>query len=888
MRTGIAAAETWRSRFDRIDRAPWPGPRPIREDPGKRLLHGRGIDGDRFLAAVIDHLLVVLTADSGVGKSSLLNGRLRPDLQSEGFRVVYIDKWHFREGETPGEFVGQKVAEQLGDPDLTDASADGFWGEVDTAYGDRLVIVLDQFEELVRFRAGVFRRTRDWLATLNRMYRIRVVISLRAEYQHQLRQLEHDARPFTMTTQRLEPVTEEKDIRGLIESPDVKVGAIEPKAIDTIVGIWIGAQDTDDRPGLLHLQGLLYVLYHRAQVRASSSVKEADVLDLCREAEAANVPVFEHGLQAAVVTKLEHCRTAARGVGLDRILVDGTDAIVRRIAPHLSSGGFKLVLDEWTVATLALRTQIERVTSAASVDPKELYEQVKTVCFTEDDQIRAEAWPPGFLDQRERWTFGPRTVSILRAPTDDGGEPVHEQNTYHLPGWAPWYHDPRDVSSGPMLGMPPDTVMFQELRRFAFALAWLQEASLVRRSMPEPGRTMVALIHDGFGAALERYADETSETFAHAMARLTGARGDELHWSAKSIREFCATFGGDAPHPLTNLRWRDCSITDVEFAGLVFVNGDFRGTRFERCAFDGVSFVNCLLDNAVFSECQVRGRTSTDDLEELVVDEITAGGDRRMPDFLVAAPRDEIELLERYRGIEPTSATDLYSRTSGIAAHPAHPGHPPGLVFRPADRGLAVYGGRLNSLMLNGCIFETVKVGDATDEEPATRPEGTLALRHIAGAALDLAEYVGGRLEIFDSTIRGLTVTAPEPGSGPLSGATEIEVVSAIMANVWFDADVRGSAHFRDTIVTQVVSCSPPDQFRVEIDTVTERNVPVGIIGDVGALDERFSDALAELPGAHRVSPPLTAFAAMDYRSRPAESELGGVLSGKPNDKPTG
>lgn len=882
MRTEVATDRRWREQFDVVDHAAWPGPRPIPADPDRRLLHGRDGDARQFLEAVIDHLVVVLTADSGVGKSSLLNGRLRPDLEQQGFHVVYIDSWHFGEQQSPGEYVGEHVVAQLQDEvpdprDLGGVAADNFWRNVNDTYGDRLVLVLDQFEELVRHQVGLFEDTRRWITDINRKYGIRVVISLRAEYQHQLRSLEREARPFTMTTYRLEPITHANEIRSIITQCDEQYGTVQPEAVEELLGLWNTAHDsdqrrkatqpTDERPGLLHLQGSLYALNHRVRAEGRTSIEKDDIETLCTEAERMMVSVWDHGLELAITTKFGHCRAAAEDVGLDRVLVDGTDAVLGRMLPHLSSGGFKLDLDEWTIARKALQVQIDR---SGMTDPeaKALYQEVKETCFASDD-IKPETWPPGFLDKRSRWTFGPRTVEIIRPPGSEGDNSAWVEITYSHHGWAPWEHDPRDLSSGPMLGMPPEFVLFQELRRFAFAMLWLQAAALMRRSEPTRDRTMVALIHDGFGKVLERLALDTRESFAQAAARITAARGEELSWSGESIEEFWERWDAEGARLLVNLRWRDCTVAGVDFGSLVFVNGDFRGTRFERCTFDGVTFVNCLLDNAVFAACEIRGRTTAEDLWELRWMEVTAGGDRLIPDFVLQAGRNEVELLEHYRGIEPSGTTEVYSRTSGVAAHPAPSDRPSGITWHPANRGVAVYGGRLSSLMFSGCAFPE----EENDEV------GTLALRHIAGAALDLVEHNGGRLEIFDSVIRGLTISAAEGDYE--AHDTDVTVVTAVMANVWIDADLRGTLSLRDTIMMQLTNCALSENFRIEIDTSAEgENVPVGVIGDAGAIAHQFERALADEQGANPVPPPWSRFAAMDYRSRPAEFELGGRLDG--------
>jgi hypothetical protein len=316
----------------------------------------------------------------------------------------------------------------------------------------------------------------------------------------------------------------------------------------------------------------------------------------------------------------------------------------------------------------------------------------------------------------------------------------------------------------------------------------------------------------------------------------------------------------------------------------VFVNGDFRGSRFEECRFRGVTFVNCLLDNVFFADCVIEGGTPADLLEafaDLDVGVLTEEGDRQLPDFRIELSPREVALVERYRGVEATEGRVLYSRTSGISAHPPSPDGPAGIAWMPAVGGIAVFGGRLSSLMISNCTFLAVE-GNGPDGA-TSRSEGTLALRHIAGAALDLVEHRGGRVEIVDSTIRGLTVTAPQSveavdAAAPDdrgAGWTEVEVHTAIMANTWFDAGIRGSARFRNCILTQLVNCTPAGQFVVDADFVRDNDIPVGVIADVDALAEAYRTAVESSP-----RPPMAAFAAMDYRSQPARSELGGALEG--------
>lgn len=880
---------SWHNQFGELDAAPWPGPRPINE--GEEGLRGRNDDADDFVATVLDHLLVVLTADSGVGKSSLLNGKLLPQLDEDGFVPVCIREWHFGDAESPGAFIGRKVRTELqrredpelaGMPELSAVDTDGFWAKLDAICGTRLVIVLDQFEELVRFQTRLFRDTVDWLVQLNRTRHIRVVISLRAEFHHQLLELERKALPFTMTTFRLKPLERDDDIRAVIDGFDRTVGGIDPIAREQVLGLWSRAKhDSDDPPGLLHLQGLLYALHHRKESNTPILLTKADVDRLVNDAKDAAEPgeetdAFLFGLQEAVRLKLEHCQTAARSVNMDRVLVDGTDAIVHRVVPHLSSGGFKLVLDEWTVAERALAREIARFPPAHRSRIRELYHQAKGVSKESADLQLATAWPDGSPPLGEWTTLGPR-VPPAAATSDDVGQA--DSASYTWSDWVYWGHD---ISTGPMLGMAASALMYQELRRFSFAMAWLEAASLIRRSVPKKGVTMIALIHDGFGRALERGFGSTDESFAHTMARLTGAFGEQLHWSAKDIEEYrrkqFPKTRARSYLPIINTRWRDCTVRGVGFTDVVFVNCDLRGTRFEDCTFKGATFINCLLDNASFIDCAIEGASGhTMPAGGAGVGRLTRDGDRELPDFRVEVPAGEVALLERYRQLPASGGSVLYSRTSGVAAHPEDGQRKRGITWKPAAGGLAMFGGRLSSLMVRDGKFVDLPIREGSSSGKASL--GTLALRHIAGASLDLVEHRSGRIEIVDSTIRGITVTTPpdpepaEPWTGPGTRASEttIDVVTAVIASTWFGSGLRGSARFRDCVLSQLTNLNDSDRFPIAATQRGEDTLSVGLTSSIAELRDLFKEIKTKKGEA---AAPEPAFRVMDYRSQPARLEL--------------
>ena len=68
---------------------PYVGPRPYRRDEG-RLFFGREREARDLLSLVLSERLVLFYAMSGAGKSSLINTRLTPGLEAQGFEVLPV------------------------------------------------------------------------------------------------------------------------------------------------------------------------------------------------------------------------------------------------------------------------------------------------------------------------------------------------------------------------------------------------------------------------------------------------------------------------------------------------------------------------------------------------------------------------------------------------------------------------------------------------------------------------------------------------------------------------------------------------------------------------------------------------------------------------------
>ena len=77
--------QAWLAAFSGLESCPWPGPRPLRSGDDRHLLCGRDEDKASFLNEVDSYRVIFLTGSSGVGKTSLLQRGLVPELEERGY-----------------------------------------------------------------------------------------------------------------------------------------------------------------------------------------------------------------------------------------------------------------------------------------------------------------------------------------------------------------------------------------------------------------------------------------------------------------------------------------------------------------------------------------------------------------------------------------------------------------------------------------------------------------------------------------------------------------------------------------------------------------------------------------------------------------------------------
>lgn len=840
----------WRKRMIAAEeRCYWPGPRPVRDDERKEQLRGRDEDTVEIVNEIHTHGLTVLMGESGVGKSSLLDTLIRPRLAAEGFRVLVCHEWSSGGDivDDIDEFVSRKVADQLPEGMM---GAGSFAAQFDRRFGQRGVLILDQFEELIRHDPRLFKKVQDWIVDVVRRHDFHVVVSLRSEYEHRLRELRVD--DYQRIDIYLEPISDVDHIREIVDAgrDEARPGdeIVAPEVVDEVCRLWSLAEGGHawSGVGLLHLQALLYVLWSRASERQAPRIELTDLLhgrtgDLTANAtdgraESARA-IFGLALSDAVHLRLDRGRSTYEEIqGRDEYLAEGVRSQIARMADHLTSGGYKVDQDRWHLARLVLEEELKTLEIDDDDDGSaaKIFSQFARVVDTETldaedldthDDESASDHPDG-ID----WITSDRATLVARLTVTKGQEP--------------WDLDPNDVTSGPMMGLPPDHVFVEELRRFFFALEWLRVNSLIHLTTAGERTTVIALVHDGFGRGLRDWAERNDELAEQALTLLTAAIGETYAWKKTVI-------GGESAEKyrlIPNLRWRACRIAGVDFRHVVFMNCDFRESTFVDCSFHGATFVNCLLDGVTFRRSRILGNAEVGTVTPSVDSEV-------LPSFVVD-DEETARVLRWYRDEADLvgSELQLVSESSGVPlVADKFPDDRKESDWTARAGGLVMYGGRLSSVMFATCTFDEASL---------------LGLFNIAGTSLEFAEQNGGKIYLGGVAVRGLTISGQvglDDALNETTKPTEVHVVNSILQNMWISTGLDGSADFVDSTAWQVFSASDSFEFSFE------RSPYYGLVNTGTPADTSFESKDLSMDGLGAAIVDLRKMSRkIDYRSSPA------------------
>lgn len=838
----------WRKAFETLDGCPWPGPRPLRKGDAA-LLIGRAEERRAFQRVIKQNRLVLLHGMSGVGKSSLLSAGLIPDMERAGRTVYPADQWG---GAQRGDLV-DFLAQRLNLPGSSEAPGSGTAG-FDAVNRESAVLVLDQFEELIRYSRQRTDEVFDLIVDLNHNSAVKIVISFRSEFLHEFTSLQPRLVNFTssqFTLREVVPDVAEEVIRagnGKDPGADGSLAIddpvrLEPEAtrpargtVEIIADAWRRAlepapaddlgSESFERIGLLHLQALLYALHFDAagatidqSILDQAKVVDPAVADLKpKDAKA----VFRAALQRSVDHKLAHCRDAALGLTdqgtsvLGRTLVEGAHWGVVRSVGHLSSAGYKLIRETSELGDLILGGDLAALRDGVAVsgDPpgERDLDRLFDALFEMAGLGRSAEWAtpsdPPTDAERPALDVDASLLEIARkavaASADEKATP--ESPLLWTERLADDSFDPVGVTAGPMMRLTPTDVLIEEFRRIVFALVWLEESKLVRITTVPGTGAMVSLIHDGFGSALAAWGKAHENDPEGPLNAITAPRGASFGWRPgrampeEKPGERKADVGGPGPHQvLPNLVWRGAWI-QADLERVVFVNCDLRGLLFDGCRLTGVNFVNCLLDGAIFSDCVIAGDPGYDEDDLWSEDE---------PTFVVPADAELVADHAAYRGTEHPDAAFL-SPLPGAPAVPFDGSSGTERLHRGKSEDVVL--GRLEApLAAGGVVVHGGRVSNLVVRRSRVLPGSEWRLRHTVGSGLDFVELPEQEtvMRIDGSALRHVSIS---PEVGGADAAVTIEVSGSSLSQIWVAPRVNGAITVRNSTVVHAWNGSPCQQ----------------------------------------------------------------------------
>jgi Pentapeptide repeats (9 copies) len=592
----------------------WPGPRPLSFDgAGARI--DRLVGRERELAELLDvcqtYAVVEVTAASGVGKTSFVAGAA-VHLRDAGAKVLRARPW----SESLGDYDARVDSRPEPDPVALYCLALGLSPCADPAGlsdalhaqadGRPLVCILDQLEELLRYRRQLGRLLLELIGRTAGSSGIPHVLVARSEFRNELRPVEVPQAPTWHML--LSELTDPAVIRRVVEEPIPSDVAVEDEFVVRLVDWWTlanspssngvatGAVGVGAQYGLLHLQALLWSFKTWATTTVAVERDGLRLADLERYASARGLDpapangaeLMRDALFAYVEETIGRCTSERWPLG-PRLMF-------ARSARHLSSAGFKVPQTASALLSRAIQEELGGARPGPEVDAR----------------LRISSEGHG---RREK------AASIAeRVPIEGAGLAVD------------W--DAVDVAEE----------MVASLESALESLADDREANILRK-FARGDDPVYELVHDGVAPVLDHWADDLlaspaatlgvisarrGEVFSHDLMPATFRSDERLDalWRAIELRDVdgvpVATIDGikwrglgvhqpsdmlDAPRPVTfeRLHFRNCV-----FVGTLFLGALLQDVEFERCDLKGLAVQGCTLRHVTFTDCSLPGASLND------------------------------------------------------------------------------------------------------------------------------------------------------------------------------------------------------------------------------------------------------------------------------------
>ncbi|HVT60401.1 MAG TPA: hypothetical protein VHR45_18655 [Thermoanaerobaculia bacterium] len=602
------------------ERVPWPGPRPYREDEWQ-FFFGRNSEVREVYRRVVAHRLSLLSGGSGAGKTSLLRAGVVPLLRLRRYRVDTAKEERRKEwpvlvlrdwGTARGANLPEMIVTQMTDA----AEAFDFWSkDSEQAQNDKqivlrairaagdnidihaiveeickeaggLILVFDQLEEILRAGEQTAKRvTENIREFFESELPLRLLLSLRIEHIADLRQLENQIGGLVARTFFLAPMAQQ-EIREVIRDASSVVNAvIEDRVVDQILE-WLrkggprrgqeepAEPDGMSGPDLLSLQAVLRELYLECGgLSEAPIVVDETCLECYREKYGPEPAVIAGNALQRWITRALDENPSARGDGrLEESELTGlVHRIAVRLAPHLSSGDFKVALEQSDLFRKSLGDEI---------------------------------WDLGLNDPGQRQKIRILDGDALNTPELALSCERNAENLTRLSGAAlesKW-------------GTPAATadVLFVAFRE---TLRRLQKGNILKPIF-SPTVRMVnqagswELVHDRLGRAFTDWAESRRGTWDDCLSSLVTVRGVSPILIRPLQRAGASPANlQDSRDQLRYLHWEGCVIAPLDGKQAVFESVEFyrcrlQGSIFKSCVFIGGGFRGCQLDGVMFRDCE--------------------------------------------------------------------------------------------------------------------------------------------------------------------------------------------------------------------------------------------------------------------------------------------
>lgn len=595
----------------------WPGPRPA-----DRLI-GRERDLDDLYDGCQGNEVVTITAPSGVGKTSFIGGAI-PYLQDDGVTVLRGEPWDetlsrydkARTGSTDDPRLLYLLA--LGATEDEAVRAPGDFLSTQASLRD-LIVVLDQLEELLRYRRALGERFVELVGQIAKGYRVRHVVVARSEFADGLRPLQKSVVPWPI---RLREITDAQTIKRIIKEPCEGAAEIDEAVVNDLASWWEAARTTPISPaaagailqqslagvGLLHLQTMLWsfqqwLIDHLGE--DADRIAKKQLADFAAEVTAPDTELATRVIQDAIARYVRE--TIDRVTAPDRIgeltppvrWANGPRLMVARVAPYLSSAGYKIPQGLSSLVPLAVQDELA------------------------PDQARALRVRARAVHDREQLA---RTFPIQPA------------------GIALGWDDVEDADADPAVTLE----MLNALEAGLNVLA-TPDVNILRKFAPAESDPIFDLVHDGLGDALSAWAETILASPRAVVGLVAGRPGQPMRHdlSPETFLEdgrIDARWGAvdrldDGHVRISGLRWTGNNISERELEGearkptifsrIVFTDCDFRGSVFKGVEFHGVHFDGCNLQGVAMIDCVFDDvRLGTAESDPYALDPLVIAGTR--------------------------------------------------------------------------------------------------------------------------------------------------------------------------------------------------------------------------------------------------------------------